>query len=131
MKLKALLIFNAIVAIVFGVVFVIIPSQVYSLYDPGTDAPTDILNYMGQLFGVALISIGLITWSARNSADSEARQAIIFALFIANCIGFVVTLIGQINCVVNVLGWSTVAIYFLLALGFGYFQFSKKNPSEF
>ena len=130
MKLKNLMIINAFVAIVFGVVFVIIPSQVYSLYDPGTSDTLDILNYMGQLFGAALIGFGLLTWTARNSADSDARQAIVFALFVGNGIGFVVALIGQINNVVNVLGWSTVAIYFLLALGFGYFQFSQTSSSE-
>ena len=129
MKLKTLMIINAIVAIVFGVVFVMIPSQVLSLYGHGTGEVLDILNYMGQLFGVALIAIGLLTWTARNSDDSEARKAIVFALFVSDCIGFVVTLIGQINCVVNALGWSTVAIYFLLALGFGYFHFSKKSSS--
>ena len=130
MKLKTLMIITSIVAIVFGVVFVIIPSQVHSLYGHGTGDVMDNLNYMGQLFGTALIGIGLLTWTARNSADSEARKAIVFALFVSNGIGFVVTLIGQINNVVNVLGWSTVAIYFLLALGFGYFQFSKTSSSE-
>ena len=130
MKLKTLMIINSIVAIVFGVVFVIIPSKVLSLYGPGTGDVMDILNYMGQLFGAALIGIGLLTWTAKNSADSDARQAIVFALFVADGIGFVVALIGQINNVVNALGWSTVAIYFLLAMGFGYFHFTKTNLSK-
>ena len=130
MKLKTLLIINSIVAIVFGVVFVIVPSKVLSLYGHGTGDVMDILNYMGQLFGAALIGFGLLTWTVRNSADSDAKQAIVFALFVSEGIGFVVALIGQISNVVNVLGWSTVAIYFLLALGFGYFQFSKTKSSE-
>ena len=130
MKLKTLMIINAIVAIVFGVIFVFIPAQVYSLYGHGAGETMDILNYMGQLFGAALIGIGLVTWTARNSSDSDARQAIVFALFVADGIGFVVALIGQINNVVNLLGWSTVVIYLLLALGFGYFQFLKPNSHE-
>jgi uncharacterized membrane protein len=67
---------------------------------------------------------------ARNATDSDARRAIVSALFIADCIAFVVALIGQINKVVNTFGWSTVVIYLLLALGFGYFQFSKTTPSQ-
>ena len=130
MKIKTLMIITSIISIVFGVLFVIIPSQVHSLYGHGAGDVMDNLNYMGQLFGTALIGIGLLTWTARNSADSEARQAIVFALFVSNGIGFVVTMIGQINNVVNVLGWSTVAIYFLLALGFGYFQFFKISSPE-
>ena len=122
MKLKTLMIINAIVAIVFGVIFVIVPAQVYSLYDITAN---EHLIYMGRLFGGTLIGFALLTWMARNATDSDARRAIVLALFISECIGFIVTLIGQINNVVNVLGWSSVAIYLLLALGFGYFQFFK------
>jgi hypothetical protein len=127
MKLKVLFIITAIIAIVFGVVFVVIPAQVYSLYDIESGAG---LNYMGQLFGAVLIAIGLISWQSRNAADSDARKAVILAFFIADGIGFVIALIGQLNEVVGSLGWLTVAIYFLLSLGFGYFQFSKSSSSE-
>jgi DMSO reductase anchor subunit len=127
MKLKTLMIINAIVAIVFGVIFVIVPAQVYSLYDITAN---EHLIYMGRLFGGTLIGFALLTWMARNATDSDARRAIVLALFISECIGFIVTLIGQINNVVNVLGWSSVAIYLLLALGFGYFQFFKTASSQ-
>ncbi len=127
MKLKTLMIINAIVAIVFGVTFVIIPAQAYSLYDITAN---EHLNYMGQLFGAALVGFALITWMARNATDSDARKAIVLALFVANGIGFVVALIGQLGNVVNALGWSTVAIYLLLSLGFGYFQFFKPASSQ-
>jgi hypothetical protein len=127
MKLKVLFIVTAIVAIVFGVVFVIIPTQLYALYGIESGAG---LNYMGQLFGAALIAIGLISWQSRNAADSDARSAIILAFFIGDGIGFVVSLIGQLNGVVGSLGWLTVIIYLLLTIGFGYFQFSKPSSSE-
>ncbi|MGD0753955.1 MAG: hypothetical protein ABR927_02750 [Bacteroidales bacterium] len=127
MKLKTLMIINAIVAIVFGVTFVIVPAHVYSLYDITADKQ---LIYMGQLFGGTLIGFALLTWMARNATDSDARRAIVYSLFAADCIGFVVALIGQISNVVNALGWLTVAIYLLLALGFGYFQFFKAVSSQ-
>jgi hypothetical protein len=127
MKLKTLMIINSIVAIVFGVLFVIVPAQAYSCYNITADEQ---LIYMGRLFGSALIGFAMLTWIARNATDSDARKAILYALFTADCIGFVVALIGQISNVVNVLGWSTVGIYLLLALGFGYFQFFKSAPSQ-
>ena len=127
MKLSVLFIITAIVAIVFGVVFVIIPGPVYSLYGIESNM---MLNYMGQLFGAALIAVGLIAWLSRNATDSDARKAIIFSFFIADTIGFVIALIGQLNQVVNALGWLTVIIYFLLALGFAIFQFSKEKPAQ-
>jgi len=127
MQLKALFIITAIIAIVFGVLFIIIPAQMYSLYSIESNSA---LNYMGQLFGGALVGIGLVSWGARNAADSDARKAIILAFFIADVIGFIVALIGQLNNIVGSLGWLTVAIYFLLSLGFAYFQFSKPSSSQ-
>ena len=64
---------------------------------------------------------------ARNAEASQARKAIVLALSIGYGIGFIVALIGQLGGVVNTLGWLTVAIYLLLALGFGYFQFTKSS----
>jgi len=113
---------NAVVAAVFGIAFVLVPSQVMSLYGVEGSAA---LNYVGQLYGAALISFAVLTWSARNAAQSDARKAIVLALFVGEAVGFVLALIGQLANPVSPLGWSTVAIYLLLALGFGYFQFSK------
>ena len=127
MKLKILFIITAICAVVFGVAFLIIPTELYSLY--AVDS-TEGLNYMGQLFGAALIGLGLIAWFARNATDSDARKAIVLSFFIADGIGFIVALIGQINSIVGPLGWLTVAIYLLLTIGFGYNQFSKPSSSE-
>ncbi len=81
---------------------------------------------MGQLFGAALIGFAALTWTARNATDSDAGRAILLALFVADAIGFAVALIGQLGGIVNALGWSTVVIYLVLALGFGYFRFAKQ-----
>ena len=126
MKIKTLMIINAIIAIVFGVALVIIPGQFLSLYGPLPDEP---LKYTGQLFGAALIGFALLTWTARNATDSDARKAIVFALFVADGVGFIVALIGQLSNVLNQIGWSTVVIYLLLTIGWGYFQFSKPASS--
>ena len=123
MKLNALMVVNAIVAGLFGIGFVLVPAQLLSQYGITTDAPFDLV---GRLFGAALIGFAVLTWSARNASDSDARRAILLALFVADVIGFVVALIGQLGGVVNTLGWSTVAIYLLLAMGFGYFRFAKQ-----
>ena len=124
MKLSTLMVVNTVVAGVFGIAFVLIPWQVLSLYGV---QPNPALNYTGQLFGAALLAFAVLTWSAKNADDSDARKAIVRALFIGDGIGFIVALIAQLNNVVNNLGWSTVAIYLLLALGFGYFNFSKSS----
>ena len=122
MRLNILMVLNAIVAGVFGVVFVLVPGRLVSLYGVTADAS---LTYVAQLFGAALIALAVVTWMARNAADSDARRAIVLGLAIGNIVGFVIALIGQLGAVVNALGWSTVVIYLLLALGFGFFALRK------
>ncbi len=124
MKIKTLLIISAIILVVFGFAFVILPGQLLELYGNPVDEP---MKYLGQLFGAGHFGLGVLTWSARNSPDNEARRAIALALFIGHGVGFVVALIGQLGEVVNALGWSTVVIYFLISVGFGYFRFVKTS----
>jgi hypothetical protein len=126
MRLNALMLVNAVVATVFGIAFVIVPGQVVSLYGVTGDAP---LRYVGQLFGSALLALAVVTWLARNATDSDAGRAIVLGLAIGNTVGFVVALLGQLGRVVNALGWSTVVIYLLLALGFGYFALRRAAPA--
>lgn len=123
MKLSALMFLNAIVAGVFGIGFVVAPSQVMALYSSEAGATLDL---MCQLFGAALVAFAALSWLARTAPDSEARRAIVIGFFVGDLVGCVVALLAQLGGVVNALGWSTVAIYFLLAIGFGYFAFAAK-----
>jgi hypothetical protein len=114
-----------VIAGLFGLAFVFAPAQLLAQYGLAVDAGFALV---AQLFGAALIGYAILTWSVRKAGDSEARRAIVLALFISDGIAFVLALIGQLKGMVNSLGWSTVAIYLLLALGFAYFHFAK--PSE-
>ena len=124
MSLSLLMTINAIVAAVFGIAFVVAPGQAASLYGVTADPQ---FRYLAQLFGSALVGFAVLTWVARNATASDARKAIVLALFVSNALGFVLALIGQLGGVMNTMGWSTVVIYLLLALGFGYFQFMKPS----
>ena len=125
MKIGNLLVVNAVIACVFGLGFVFAPAKVLAQYGLTVDAG---FGLVAQLFGAALLGYAILTWSARKAGDSDARRAIVLALFVSNAVGFVLALMAQLKGLVNTLGWSTVAIYLVLALGFAYFQFTK--PSE-
>ena len=127
MKLRTLLILNTVIALAFSAGFLIAPGLVSEQY--GVEA-TAAMEYSGRLLGSAILGVAVLTWTARNAQDSTARRAIVLALLVMNVAGFLVTLVGQINGVVNAMGWSTVAIYLLLAIGYGYFQFTKPAPRE-
>ena len=124
MKLNVFMTIVAIVAGLFGLGFVFTPEQLMSVYGATPDAST---NYMAQLLGAALIGIAVILWLCKDAEDSPVRQAILLGLFVAEAVGFVVALITQLGGTVNTLGWSTVIIYLLFTLGFGYFRFIKST----
>ena len=126
MKLSTLFIIYALISAVFGLTFVFAPETSLALYGI-TLSPGGIS--IARLFGAALLECGLVAWFARHAGDSEARKAIVLALFVGEAVGFIVALFGQLSGVVNALGWSTVAVYLLLALGFGYFQFMKPSAA--
>ena len=120
MKLSTMFIVYAVISAIFGLSFVFVPGTSLALYGitPSPGGTTVV-----RLFGAALLEFALLSWFVRNAGDSEARKAIILALFVGEAVGFIVALFGQLSGVVNALGWSTVALYLLLTLGFGYLQF--------
>jgi len=126
MTLGNLFIVNAVISLVFGVASVLTPALLMSFYGI-TLSPAGIL--VARLLGATFLGICVLTWFARNAADSDARQAIVLALFVENAVGFIVALLGQLAGLANPFGWSIVAIYLLLALGYGYFQFLKPGAS--
>ena len=83
------------------------------------------INLMSQLFGAAVFGLAVVSWCLRKAGPSDVRKGIVLAFFITNCMGFIMALISQLDQVANSMGWSSVTIYFLLAIGFGYFQFKK------
>lgn len=126
MKLSTWLTIAAVVAVVFGLAFVLVTGPLLSFYGITLDKAGTLV---AQLFGAALIGFAVLNWFARGVTDREARQAILLANLASDTVGFVMALIGQLAGVANALGWSTVAIYLLLALGFAYFQFMKPSTA--
>ena len=124
MKFSNLLLVNAVVALVYGVGLVLLPSTLLSMYGV---TPGPAVNLASQLFGVELLHVGLICWFARNVSDGPAQRALIVASLIGQVFGLIVALMGTLSGVFNAVGWSAVAIYLLLGLGYAYLQFMKPS----
>jgi hypothetical protein len=120
MKLNILLVVAAAIGAVFGAVFVVAPGPVAAIYGVTLDKGGMLI---AQLFGAALIGFAVLDWLARDVTDPTARQAVVLSNIVADAVGFVVILLGQLAGIANALGWTSVAIYLLLALGFAYIQF--------
>jgi hypothetical protein len=119
MSIRTFLTIAAVAAVIFGLGFVLFPAALVSLYGIHLN---DVSIYIAQLDGASLLALGIINWSVRDSRDADG---ILLGNFVANTIGFLVSLFGQFSGLggINALGWSTVIIYLFLAVGFGYYRF--------
>lgn len=122
MKLSTLFSANAIIAILFGLAFAVIPATALSWYGVTL---IDAGLFISRLLGICYIGFAIISWQVRGSAASKDLKAILLAFFVGDILGFLVSLYYQLQGIANSLGWLTVAIYLVLGVGFGYFYFKK------
>lgn len=125
MKFKTLLIFNSVLAFISGIACILVPAQLLSSYGIML-IPMGLVIY--QFWGTALIGLGMLIWFVRNIKDPDLQKAFALSLFIMNGINCIIAIRGQ-YAGANNLGWSNVALYFLLTFGFGRFMFMKRQST--
>ena len=125
MTYKNVLTVSAILSFLFGIGFMLMPSQLVMFY--GVEV-NDVGRYIAQLYGATLFGYGLLNWFARDFSEGSVQRAVLTANALTATLGFIFSLIGQLGGVggVNALGWSTVLIYLLLAAWFGYLRFMRQ-----
>lgn len=123
MKLKPFFIVKAVISFVDGLALMFIPTMYMSWIGVT-------IQYEGvigaQFFGAMLIGIGLICWFSREG-KKETVGGVLLSLFVADLIGFILSLRIQLAGQMNSLGWVVVAVWFILFLGLGYFRFFYKE----
>jgi len=127
MKLKTFLIINSVLSEVYGIFMLLFPARAGSYY---LFFASPEITFGIRLLGVYLLAAGLLSWSTRKSLPSKARTDILYTFLAMDVLGFLVALIYQLNNTVSNLGWSTIVIYLLLAVGFGYFLYGKPKAGK-
>jgi hypothetical protein len=125
MRLRTLLLIGGLLALIFGLGFLLFPQALLRLYGI---APDPAIVLMSRFFGAALLQVGLVLYLIRDVGDLRTQRGVVIGSFLGSLAGLVVALTGQFWEVVNSLGWSTVAIYGLLLIGYGSFIFGKPRP---
>jgi hypothetical protein len=123
-KLSNLFILNAIVALVFGLGFLIIPTTVGDLY--GVEL-SEAGYYVSRLYGAIILGLAVISWFARNAEKSDARDAVVYGFLVSWILGLAVTIYGQVAGILNELGWFNLVLFLIFSLGYLYFQFVKQE----
>lgn len=124
MVLKYWMIAKAIIVVIFGIGFVVIPGVLAGIYGMTFDP---VATLMARLFGGGFIFEAIVLWMARNTdRDDAACKGIMTGVVISNAIGFVVCLLATLAGTWNSVGWLSVALFLVFGLGFSYFLFFKK-----
>jgi hypothetical protein len=118
------MIIKALVSLMFGILLLAIPDILFSILGATIGLGG---MFPAREYGAALIGNVFLCWFAKDAAESEARKAIIIALFVYDLIAFVVTTITVIAGILNPLGWLIVLVYLFFTLGFGYFLYKPRE----
>jgi len=118
MSFKNLMVIKALVCLAFGILLLAIPSKLLSIFGATLSEGG---MFTAREYGAALFGNLFLCWFAKNATESDARKAIIIALFVYDLIGFIVTTITVISGDLNPLGWLIAFVYLFFTLGFGYF----------
>jgi hypothetical protein len=127
MTLKNYFAVFAVLAALFGIAFVLAPTQVLANY--GMECPPAVA-LMSRLFGGTLLAIAVIQWSARDFQNEAATRAVLIGVCIADAVNLVVATAATSAGTINALGWSTVVIYFVGAAGAGYFLMGGRTARQ-
>jgi hypothetical protein len=127
MNRKRLFVLNAVIAGGYGIALLVAAHPILELYGI-TPNPEGV--YMARWFGVGLLAIGLVTWLARDAAESAAGLAIARALAVTYGIGVLLALWGTLFGPFNTLGWIAVGLNLLLGSGFAAFQLIEPTTSS-
>jgi len=118
MDVRLFLAIAAVIAVVYGIGFILIPSVVLGLYGVESSASA-VLGF--RYFGATLLSLGLANWIIRESSDWTAIRGLLIANAAGNVVGLVVSVAATLVETMNGMGWSAVLIYLVLLLGYLYF----------
>jgi hypothetical protein len=111
-----------IVAAVFGLAFLVAPSQLVALYGVKLTPQTEVI---GRIAGSVILGFAIVFWGAREGNAAEALKAVMMAGLIANGLDALILLHATATGLLNGLGWLQVVINGGLAIGFWYFTYGK------
>ena len=129
MSYKFLFVLNALVSVVLGAAFLIVPNRALDFFGTETYAATLLV---ARFFGSALVALGLVLWFAKDAAEESVQKGMGIALLVSAVLGLIVNVIGvsPASGVIRSNGWITVIVYILFALGYAFMIFLKPKMKE-
>lgn len=124
MKLRHLFTVNLFLAIFFGLACALFPVWVVDLYGLQSN-PASI--WATRLVGGSILGFATLMWFGRRTESADARRAIALALLVQDVVGLLASIEIQLGGVIHALGWSNLALYGFLSLGYAYFLVLRRQ----
>ena len=122
MKLSNFMLIATIIAAVFGVAFLIVPSELVALYGVKLTPATEVI---ARIAGSSILGFAIVFWGAHEAKATDALKAVMVAGVVSNGLDALILLHATASGLLNSYGWAQGIVNGLLALGFAYFAFPK------
>lgn len=126
MNTKVYLTIAAIVLILWGLGFFLIPAELGATFGVPPE-PHNIVT--SRFLGSVLLGLGVITWLARDFRDWAAVRSVLIGFVVGDVLVTLVNIWATIQGLVNALAWGSTIVNVLLLLGALYFLFTGSRKA--
>lgn len=123
MKLKTLLLINAILTAVYATMLLLIPEKFFEMRGMNTNEFGLFITRL--LGGPSQIGYALLSFYASRSASSDVIRLVSRISFVTWTLGLAVFLFGKLTLSMSNMVWGDIFMAAIFALAFGYFSFIK------
>ena len=129
MNYKLMFILNALVALAFGVGYLVVPATVLGYF--GTETRVAVL-VVARFFGSAMLALGLLLWFSKDITDENVQKNFGYALLASSVIGLILAIYGSASsqAVIRTNAWIPILLYVLFGLGYAYLVFLKPRMMQ-
>jgi len=127
MNYRIMLILNAIVVVLFGGLFLILPQTALDLF--GTEVYVSTL-LVARFLGGAMLMSGISMWFLKDIFDQKTQKSLGITLLGGSAGGFALSIIGMTSSgVIRTNGWVLLVITVLFSLGYAFLLFLQPQMS--
>jgi hypothetical protein len=122
MNYRILFLINALIAVLLGLGFLIVPDRILSQLGVDGYAATKLLS---QFFGTAMLGLGLLLWFAKDVSEVNLQKGMGIALLVGAVAGLSITVMGTASGILRANWWIAMVLYAILGLAYTYLLFQK------
>jgi hypothetical protein len=113
---------NALIAVLLGSGFLILPGRILDQFGVDEYAATKLIS---QFFGTALLGLGLLLWFTKDVREANLQKGMGIALLAGAAAGLVITVMGTTSGILRANWWIAMVVYTVLGLAYAYLVFQK------